>query len=65
MSPVYGTVHVVQSSMRNWDGNHYLAFVGVGARILQIHKNVSDKSPQLLQLRSKCQGKVIIEPFMS
>ena len=29
--PVHGKVHVVQSSMRNWSGNHYLVVVGVGA----------------------------------
>ena len=29
--PVHGKVHVVQSSMRNWGGNHYLVVVVVGA----------------------------------
>ena len=29
--PVHGKVHVGQSSMRNWGGNHYLVVVGVGA----------------------------------
>ena len=27
----HGKVHVIQSSMRNWGGNHYLVVVGVGA----------------------------------
>ena len=29
LSPVHGNVHVVQSSMRNWDRNPYRVFVGV------------------------------------
>ena len=36
---VHGNVNIVQSSMRNWDWNHYL----------QIHKVVSDKTPSDLK----------------
>ena len=37
-------VHVVQSSLRNWDGNHYLVVAGVGA-----HNIVIDKTPSYLK----------------
>ena len=48
LSPMHGKVHVVQSSVRNWDGNRYLVLRWCN-RILKIHKIVTDKSPSYLK----------------
>ena len=69
MSPVYGNVHVVQSSMWNWDGNHYLVVVSVDPFCKYIRLRVISclliLKRNSLDSAEHCTGKVIVTPFMN